>query len=86
MNIDKDLLASMEDADAFYVIGVKGDTHFTSAQGKDPDDLKTTLHIVQGMLGSVGRQIESKGGAQGNGAILMVLISEAVRRWPKFKK
>ena len=82
MKIDKELIDIIENADAYYIIAVKGETHATKTSGKYTDDLQTIHHIVQGMLGSIDMAIKKK--EVHNAWPLFVLITEAIKRFPKF--
>ncbi len=84
MKLEKEIIDQIENSDAYYIIGVKGETNFSSIGGKYSDDTETIHHIVQGMLGSVNEAINSK--KAGNAWILMVLIAESIKRFPQFMK
>lgn len=84
MKLEKEIIDQIENSDAYYIIGVNGDTHFTSVAGKYSDNTETIHHIVQGMLGSVDKSINGKKAE--NSWPLLVLIAESIKRFPQFRK
>jgi hypothetical protein len=82
MKLDKKLIEEIENSDACYIIGVKGKTNFTAIQGRYSNDLETVHHLVQGMLGNIDASVTKK--KWNNSQPLMILIYEAIKRFPIF--
>jgi hypothetical protein len=83
MKLDKKILDYIQNADAYYLIAIKNNQHLSSIQGIDNDVIETIHKIVSGMLGDIDRCIQQK--QYNNSSVLMILISEAIKRYPQFE-
>lgn len=83
MKVEKRVIKLMENSDAYYLICVNGDNHVTYIDSKSKNSLHAVHKIVQGMLGSISKSINTKEWT--NAQPLLVTITEAIKRWPKLK-
>ncbi len=84
MKLEKELIKHIENADAYYIVAVKGDTNITSCQAKDGSILTATHLISSALLGIVHSAVIEKKTV--NSIPIIFTIVESIKRFPQLLK
>lgn len=85
MKLEKELIKHIENADAYYIVAVKGDTNITSCQAKDGSILTATHLISSALLGIVHSAVIEKKKSVNSIPIIFTIV-ESIKRFPQLLK
>lgn len=77
----KEILEYLNSCDGYYIVATKGNEHMSVLNGKG-DMLDIVATVNNAMLGSIDKVMNN---GEGTGFVLMTLIHESNKRWPKLK-
>lgn len=83
MELLKEEIDLVKKSDAYYLLAVQGEEHFTSIDGIYNDRIKTIHKLIQALLGSLKNGMST---GNSNGVFLLTFIQTAINTFPELRK